>query len=135
MTVPMSDERFADLKKILEQRRREILDEVMKKVSEVRKTTVDEDDALSAFSNADVEDDIEFALVQMKGETLRKINEALIRLEDRKFGYCFECGGEISERRLKSLPFAVRCRACEEAREIQEDRERRARKVGIIDLD
>jgi RNA polymerase-binding transcription factor DksA len=54
----------------------------------------------------------------MKAETLNKrINEALNRLEEGKYGYCFECGEEISEARLRALPFAVRCKDCEEARE------------------
>ena len=75
-------------------------------------------------SEADIQDDIEFALIQMKSETLTKIEEALHRLEDGTFGYCFECGEEISERRLRALPFAVRCKDCEEARESAQQRER-----------
>ena len=54
-------------------------------------------------SEADIQDDIEFALIQMKAETLTKIEEALRRLEEGTFGYCFECGEEISERRLRAL--------------------------------
>jgi DnaK suppressor protein len=60
----------------------------------------------------------------MKAETLNKIDEALRRLEEGTFGHCFECGEEISERRLRALPFAVRCKDCEEAREVAQQRER-----------
>ena len=49
-------------------------------------------------SEADIQEDIEFALIQMKAETLQKINEALSRLEEGNYGYCFECGDEIAER-------------------------------------
>jgi len=77
-------------------------------------------------------------LIQMKSETLHKIEEALARLEEGTFGYCFECGDEISERRLRALPFAVRCKDCEEAREIAERRQRlqsQRRSAGfLIDL-
>ena len=73
---------------------------------------------------SDIQDDIEFALIQMKAETLAKIGEALARLDEGTFGYCFECGDEIEERRLRALPFAVRCKDCEEAREMAERRER-----------
>jgi DnaK suppressor protein len=87
-------------------------------------------------SEADIQDDIEFALIQMKAETLAKITEALSRLEEGTFGYCFECGDEISERRLRALPFAVRCKACEEAREVAELRERQtSRRSGGFLLD
>jgi DnaK suppressor protein len=75
-------------------------------------------------SEADIQDDIEFALIQMKSETLNRIEEALARLDEGTFGNCFECGDEISERRLRALPFAVRCKDCEEARELAERRER-----------
>ena len=53
----------------------------------------------------------------MKGETLNKVNEALRRLEEGTYGNCFECGDEIAGPRLRALPFAVRCQACEERRE------------------
>jgi hypothetical protein len=75
-------------------------------------------------SEVDIQEDIEFALIQMKAETLNKINEALTRLEEGRYGLCFECGDEIAEQRLRALPFAVRCKDCEEAREIAAQRER-----------
>ena len=124
----MQGSRYADLRQILEDRRREIVTEVQGKIRDVRaegnasKVT----DVLDAgeSSEADIQDDIEFALIQMKAETLQKINEALARLEEGKYGYCFECGDEIAEQRLRALPFAVRCKDCEEAREVAEQRER-----------
>jgi DnaK suppressor protein len=75
-------------------------------------------------SEADIQEDIEFALIQMKSETLNKINDALVRLEHGTYGYCFDCGEEIAEKRLRALPFAVRCKDCEEAREVAEQRQR-----------
>lgn len=60
----------------------------------------------------------------MQSETLTQVNEALGRLDDGTYGHCFECGEDISEARLRALPFAVRCRECEEARETADRRER-----------
>jgi len=57
--------------------------------------------------------DIEFAPIQMKAETLDQINQALSRLDEGAYGYCLECGEEIPERRLRALPFAIRCKDCE----------------------
>ena len=124
----MARDRYAELKRILEERRREIMSEVHEKIRDVRteganNTTHGVLDAAET-SEADIQDDIEFALIQMKAETLTKIEEALRRLDEGTFGYCFECGEEISERRLRALPFAVRCKDCEEARETAERRER-----------
>jgi DnaK suppressor protein len=136
----MASGRYVELKRILEERRREMLAEVHEKMRDVRAEGAGENqgvlDAAEA-SEADIQDDIEFALIQMKSETLHKINEALARLDEGTFGYCFECGDEISERRLRALPFAVRCKDCEEAREIAERRERQmtSRRGGAKQLD
>ena len=125
---PMNRDRYSELKRILEERRREIMEQVQEKIRDVRTEGANNPnqgvlDAVES-SEADIQDDIEFALIQMKSETLNKIEEALHRLEDGTFGYCFECGEEISERRLRALPFAVRCKDCEEARESAQQRER-----------
>jgi len=124
----MARERYVELKQILEERRREILSEVQEKMRDVRAVGASGEgqgvlDAAET-SEADIQDDIEFALIQMKTETLHKIEEALSRLDEGTYGYCFECGDEVSERRLRALPFAVRCKDCEEAREMAEQRER-----------
>jgi DnaK suppressor protein len=124
----MNQARYEDLKRMLEERRREITSQVQEKIRDVR--TENSHGKLSEVldagesSEADIQEDIEFALIQMKAETLSKINEALARLEEGAYGYCFECGQEISERRLRALPFAVRCKDCEEARETAAQRER-----------
>jgi DnaK suppressor protein len=138
----MATARHAELRGILEGRRREILSEVQEKMRDVRAVGASGEgqgvlDAAEA-SEADIQDDIELALIQMKTETLHKIEEALSRLDEKTYGYCNECGDEISERRLRALPFAVRCKDCEEAREMAELRERhlsQRRSAGfLIDL-
>ena len=120
--------RYADLRKILEGRRNEILSEVQGRIRGVRaegsQSKLNEVFDAGESSDADIQEDIEFALIQMKAETLTKINEALSRLEEGHYGNCFECGDEIAEARLRALPFAVRCKDCEEAREVAAERER-----------
>ena len=120
--------RYEELKSILEDRRREIVNQVQERMRDVRAegagATVQGVLDAAESSEADIQDEIEFALIQMKAETLNKIDEALRRLEEGSYGYCFECGEEISERRLRALPFAVRCKNCEEAREVKQQRER-----------
>lgn len=81
-------------------------------------------------SEVDIQDEIEFALLQLKTETLHKIDVALRRLDDGTYGRCFECGDQIAEARLRALPFAVRCRDCEEAHEAAEWRERMTQRRG-----
>ena len=131
--------RYNELKTMLEERRRELLSEVQGKIRDARAESGKERDVLDQgeSSEVDIQEDIEFALIQMKSETLNKINEALRRLDEGTYGNCFECGDEIAGPRLKALPFAVRCKDCEEAREIAERRERQMsqrRPSGFLDL-
>jgi RNA polymerase-binding transcription factor DksA len=65
----------------------------------------------------DFYEEMELALLQMRSDMLTRVDEALVRLDAGVYGSCSECGGEISERRLRALPFAVRCQECEEKRE------------------
>src|SRR5687767_13909947 len=118
--------RYNELKKMLEERRRELLSEVQGRMRDV----LDQGES----SEVDIQEDIEFALIQMKSETLTKIDAALRRLEEGTYGDCFECGDQISEARLRALPFAVRCKDCEEARETAEQRERALAKRGSSGL-
>jgi DnaK suppressor protein len=124
----MNPGRYDELKAILVERRREIMSEVQGRMRDVRAegagSAVQGVLDAAESSELDIQDEIEFALIQMKAETLHKIEEALRRLEEGTYGYCFECGDEISEKRLRALPFAVRCKDCEEAREVKLQRDR-----------
>ena len=115
-----------ELRKMLEDRRRELMHEVHGRIRDARTDITKERQVLDQgeSSEVDIQEDIEFALIQMKAETLNKIDVALRRLNEDTYGVCFECGDEIAERRLRALPFAVRCKDCEEARETAEQRER-----------
>ena len=121
-------DRYDELKRMLEGRRLEIVGEVQHKMRDVRSQGAaiprqgGRDEAES--SESEIQDDIEFALLQMKAETLTKIDEAVARLAEGTYGNCYECGAEIAEQRLRALPFAVRCKGCEEAREVAHQRER-----------
>src|SRR5437016_4760583 len=86
--------RYAELKQMLEERRREIQAEVQGKMRGVREEGTwggKLNEVLDAVESAeaDIQEDLEFALIQMKSETLNKINDALSRLEQGDYGNCF----------------------------------------------
>lgn len=122
----MAHERFVVLTQLLEERRREILADLQRKIRDVRgqQRTVGGRGVLdeAETSAVDIQDDIELALIQMQRETLRKIDDALVRLEEGTFGNCIECGEPIAQPRLRALMFAERCKECEEAHEVGERR-------------
>ncbi len=125
--------RYDELKTMLDERRRVILQEVQGRIRGVRAEGADrphESADPGETAEVDIQEDIEFALIQMKAETLNKINEALARLDEGRYGHCYECGDEIAEARLRALPFAVRCKDCEEERETAMQRERTMSRRG-----
>jgi DnaK suppressor protein len=125
-TATATSDRYLELRTMLEDRRRELMHEVQGKIRDARADGTKDRDVYDEgeSSEVDMQDDIEFALIQMKTETLHRINEALNRLEEGSYGNCFECGDEIARPRLRALPFAVRCKECEQARENAELRAR-----------
>jgi DnaK suppressor protein len=126
--------RNADLKQMLTERQREMQDEVQRRIRDGRAGRPKEVRDVLEHSDADIRGDLEFALLQMKAETLTRIEAALVRLEAGKYGSCFECDGDISEQRLRALPFAVRCQACEKRREQEQGAARRLDQRGNLSL-
>jgi DnaK suppressor protein len=115
MTV--TAKRRAGLRQMLADRRRELQDEVQARIRDGRagRTNIPRD-ALE-LADDDSQGEMELRLLQMRAETLTRIDQALARLDTDQYGSCLECDEDIAERRLRALPFAVRCQPCEEKRE------------------
>jgi DnaK suppressor protein len=113
-----STRRTAQLRALLEEKRRELTIGVTDLIRDVR-TRSDNARASDGQDGVDAEhrDDLDLALLQMRGETLARIDAALRRLEAGTYGICGDCQQPIASERLRALPFAARCRPCEEARE------------------
>jgi DnaK suppressor protein len=124
--------RNADLKQMLSERRRAMQEDVQRRMRDGRTDRPKEVRDVLEHSDADSRGDIEFALLQMRAETLARIDEALVRLDAGKYGSCFECEGEISGARLRALPFAVRCQACAERLEQAQGRQGRRSNLTLF---
>jgi len=122
MRAGMSDERHARLKQILEDHKRRLQRRLRMRRDEVRAHSHDGKavEALDAAdaSASDLEQYFGVALAEMASDALRQVNQALTRLERGDYGFCTDCTETISRKRLTALPFALRCRECEETREI-----------------
>jgi RNA polymerase-binding transcription factor len=109
--------RQADLRQMLRERRRQIQDDVQSRIRDGCTGRLKEVGDDLEHSDAGIQGDIAFAVLQMRAETLKRIDEALMRLDAGEYGSCVECDCEIAARRLRALPFAVRCQACEQRHE------------------
>ncbi len=119
-------ERYLLLKGMLEDRRREIHDKLRSLREQIPVHAPDVKDA-EEQSVDDFVQEVDLALMQMKSETLKKIDEAISRLEEGTYGRCEECEAEIPAARLKALPFAALCRDCQEETESTVRAEREAK--------
>ena len=123
--------RNANLRRALHEHRRQMRDHVQERIRSGRDDRpTGSHDSVDA-SDATFQHEIDMALLQMQAATLARIDEALGRLDAGEYGFCCECDGKIAESRLKALPFAVRCRACEEKREDVSGRARQAALRGM----
>ena len=107
------------LRQMLEQRRDLLKAQMTEKMRLVRSTDGVERGIREVHEpiDGDGDSEIALALLQMESDTLRAIDAALERLSRGTYGDCSECREPIAAERLQALPFAVRCKACEEARE------------------
>jgi DnaK suppressor protein len=121
--------RQRDLQAMLHDRQREMQNVLQHRVRRLPSDGPAEGLDDTEHAEADIQEHIEVALIQMKGEALRRVREALGRLDAGEYGYCADCGGEIAKKRLQALPFAVRCTACEDS---HEQHTARARRFGPV---
>ena len=58
-----------------------------------------------------------FSLSNNERDLLQLVDEALVRIDDRRFGVCVVCEDEMDRKRLEAVPWAKRCIACQEKQE------------------
>jgi DnaK suppressor protein len=72
---------------------------------------------LADLGTDNFEQEVAVGLLQNGQQTLGAIAAALDRLDAGTYGRCEGCGKAIPEERLKAMPYASRCVACEEREE------------------
>ncbi|MCI0468708.1 MAG: TraR/DksA family transcriptional regulator [Nitrospirae bacterium] len=129
--VSIKDEadRKERLRKLLVQKREDILREAKTEIKKFQsgekrqlvETVLDDGD----LSVMDIAEDISLQQLNTHRQVLIKIDEAIRKLAEGTYAVCDDCGDEISEERLKVMPFAVLCRDCQEKKEVLEKIEKR----------
>jgi DnaK suppressor protein len=59
------------------------------------------------------DDEVTFAVADHRARQLREVTRALEDIKAGRYGICRECGEPIAKARLKVMPFATRCVACQ----------------------
>ena len=109
-------------RKILEERKRELLQEAERAVGTMNNES--EEAFADPTDRAALESDRNFLLRMRDRERklIGKINEAFERIGDGSYGRCEECGGEIGIERLKARPVTTLCIGCKSAQEAREQK-------------
>lgn len=106
------------LKEMLQQERQtlwqKIRVDVFEKLGEDYKAEFDRAQDSADMSTLDVLQSIGIALVDIHQADLTRIVEAERKLDQGTYGTCERCGKEISEQRLKAIPYATHCIECAE---------------------
>ncbi len=102
--------------KILSEAKTEIAKYMKGETKQIVETALDDGD----WSVVDLAEDVSLRQLTTHRENLIKVDEALRKIDEGTYGICEECGEEITEERLKILPFAIYCRECQERKEILE---------------
>ena len=120
----MNKRELLEYKALLLVHKQKLLDEIRHITKDASTSHKDASGGISTytFHMADVASDHyerEFSLNIATAEQrlLNAIDEALKRIEDKSYGDCLDCDKPIAERRLKAIPYASLCIACQRLRE------------------
>jgi DnaK suppressor protein len=122
----MSKEQLEHFRQILNSWKRDLMVEVDRTVSHMKDEAANFPDPNDRATQEE-EFSLELRTRDRERKLIRKIDEALKRIEDGSYGYCLETGEEIGIKRLEARPVATL------SIEAQERRERRERQYGDRD--
>jgi DnaK suppressor protein len=122
----MSKEQLDHFRNILETWKRDLMQEVDRTVLHMKDEAANFPDP-NDRATQESEFSLELRTRDRERKLIRKIDEALKRIEDGSYGYCNETGEEIGVKRLEARPVATL------SIEAQERRERREKQYGDRD--
>jgi DnaK suppressor protein len=122
----MSKEQLEHFRQILHSWKRDLMVEVDRTVSHMKDEAANFPDPNDRATQEE-EFSLELRTRDRERKLIRKIDEALKRIDDGSYGYCLETGEEIGIKRLEARPVATL------SIEAQERRERRERQYGDRD--
>lgn len=109
------------LKKLLLKKRNEVVDtleaQMGRKLTRETGQKIDSPMDSGDQSALDVDQGIDYSLLEMKYEQYKDIADAFRKLENNTYGQCEECGEKINIKRLAVNPLARYCIACKSKKE------------------
>jgi len=114
----MDKKQLERYRKKLVEKRKDIMDEFRKNVNYRMESAADDgtqdiaDKATMAYNK-----EFLFSLTDSERDSLQLIDEALVKIDSKEFGFCSSCQNEIKVTRLDAVPWARYCINCQELQE------------------
>ena len=115
----MSDKQLDHFRNILTAWKRELMFEVDRTVHHMQDEAANFPDP-NDRATQESEFGLELRTRDRERKLLRKIDSALVRIDEGSYGYCDETGEEIGMKRLEARPVATLCLEAQERRELAE---------------
>jgi len=115
----MNDAQKQHFREILLAWKQELMEEVDSTILHLKEEATNFADPSDRASQEE-EFSLELRTRDRERKLIRKIDEALERVDDDDYGYCEACGVEIGIRRLEARPTATLCIDCKTLAEIKE---------------
>jgi DnaK suppressor protein len=128
MPKELGSQRLDALRQILLEQRQELLNRTERLLAGRRRDQQQQREESVAdagdMAHQDSTGERDLALVEQQSRLRQQYDLALQRLDEGTYGICEDCGQPISEARLRQVPFARRCVACQSKAEELERIER-----------
>ena len=115
----MNSDQEAHFRKILENWRQALMEEVDRTVDHMKDDAANFPDPNDRASQ-ETEFSIELRTRDRERKLLKKITETLDLIDAHEYGFCESCGADIGIRRLEARPTANLCIECKTLQEIRE---------------
>jgi DnaK suppressor protein len=115
-----TDTKLAVIKKKLLKQRRDLLDEAEHTLNNKLSTEKESFPDPTDQAVAELDNNFMLRLRGREQKLLKKIDEAIARIDGGTYGVCESCGGQITMKRLEARPVTTLCIECKTRQEEEE---------------
>ena len=114
----MEQKRLRAFRERLQKKKQEILEAYNKNKTYGKEADEDGAQDIADKASNSYAKEFLFSLSNSERELLQLMDDALTRIEDKRFGVCLSCEEEMNQKRLDAVPWARHCLACQEKQEL-----------------
>ena len=114
----MEQKKLRAFRERLQQKKQEILEAYNKNKTYGKEADEDGAQDIADKASNSYAKEFLFSLSNSERELLQLMDDALTRIEDKRFGVCLSCEEEMNQKRLDAVPWARHCLACQEKQEL-----------------